>query len=337
MRALVCIVLLVGCGARTGTLDVGEEAPPLDPVDAGSPECLRDADCDDGVACTRDRCAAGRCVREAEDAACDDGLWCTGTGRCDPAAGCVFERPACADALECTEDVCDEASRSCEFVPDARFCPLSHRCDARTGCEPRALVHVNDALWEVDLPSGRLHFLVRMRAVLTDIALGNDGVVYGTTSTGLFTVHERSGTIARLLSSSERTVALEVGPDGEIYVGGERTISRADLASGRLVELVSLPRGRGASGDIAFIGDRMLISATSDADGDLLMEIPLDGRDPIDIGPIGFSCVWGLAAFGTTLYGFTCDGALLRIDPETGAGEAIADLEGLRVGGAAAR
>ena len=168
----IVVLLLAGCGARTGFLDVGEEAPR---IDAGVPECVEDAVCDDGVACTRDRCEAGRCVVEADDVACEDGLFCTGPGRCEAAMGCVYDRPPCADGLECTEDVCDEAARSCENVPDARFCPLSFRCDADMGCVPRALVHVDDALWEVDLPSGDLHFLVRMRTTLSDIALGGDG------------------------------------------------------------------------------------------------------------------------------------------------------------------
>lgn len=330
----IVVLLLAGCGARTGFLDVGEEAPR---IDAGMPECVEDAMCDDGVACTRDRCEAGRCVVEADDVACEDGLFCTGPGRCDAAMGCVYERPPCADGLECTEDVCDEAARSCENVPDARFCPLSFRCDADMGCVPRALVHVDDALWEVDLPSGDLHFLVRMRTTLSDIALGGDGVVYGTTPSGLNTVDERTGTTRALLSSSDRTVALEVGPDGSIYVGGSRTISRANLERRRLDVVVELPRSRSASGDIAFIGERMLLSAVGGEVGDVLLEVPLDGREPFDVGEIGFDCVWGLAAFDTTLYGFTCNGELLLIDTESGEGEAIADLEGLRVGGAAAR
>ena len=284
----IVVLLLAGCGARTGFLDEGEEAPR---IDAGVPECVEDAMCDDGVACTRDRCEAGRCVVEADDVACEDGLFCTGPGRCDAAMGCV----------------------------------------------PRALVHVDDALWEVDLPSGDLHFLVRMRTTLSDIALGGDGVVYGTTPSGLNTVDERTGTTRALLSSSDRTVALEVGPDGSIYVGGSRTISRANLERRRLDVVVELPRSRSASGDIAFIGERMLLSAVGGEVGDVLLEVPLDGREPFDVGEIGFDCVWGLAAFDTTLYGFTCNGELLLIDTESGEGEAIADLEGLRVGGAAAR
>ncbi|CAN5607835.1 hypothetical protein BH09MYX1_BH09MYX1_48050 [soil metagenome] len=38
------------------------------------------------------------------------------------------------------------------------------------------------------------------------------------------------------------------------------------------------------------------------------------------LGPIGFSCVWGLAAFGPTLYGLTCNGHVLSINPNTGKG-----------------
>ena len=65
--------------------------------------------------------------------------------------------------------------------------------------------------------------------------------------------------------------------------------------------------------------------------------MPPDGSPPFEVGVIGFNCVWGLAPFGDTLYGFTCDSELLEIDPDTGAGRVIAMLSGRRVGGAAAR
>ncbi len=87
---------------------------------------------------------------------------------------------------------------------------------------------------------------------------------------------------------------------------------------------------------------RMLV-ATTDRPGvtsarpDFLFEVPGDGAPPFEVGNVGFNCLWGLAPFGDTLYGFTCDAELLSIDPETGAGRVIAPLMGRPIGGAAAR
>ena len=35
---------------------------------------------------------------------------------------------------------------------------------------------------------------------------------------------------------------------------------------------------------------------------------------------MGFTCIWGLAAYGPTLYGLTCEGRILSIDTTTGKG-----------------
>jgi hypothetical protein len=54
-----------------------------------------------------------------------------------------------------------------------------------------------------------------------------------------------------------------------------------------------------------------------------LVELDTGGGTPKILGAIGSSCVWGLAAYGQTLYGLTCEGAVLSIDPNTGAGTVL--------------
>ena len=54
-RRAIGLLLLLGCGARTG----------LNPLDAGPPPtpCVTDAECDDGDDCTSDVCVEGEgCV-----------------------------------------------------------------------------------------------------------------------------------------------------------------------------------------------------------------------------------------------------------------------------------
>jgi hypothetical protein len=96
-----------------GPLVPGEAGPSL-----GGP-CLDDAQCDDGVDCTRDACnlAIHRCQFSPDDTRCDNGVYCDGDERCDLELGC---RPGsvrdCSDLRTCTIDTCIEPTRTCQHV-----------------------------------------------------------------------------------------------------------------------------------------------------------------------------------------------------------------------------
>lgn len=340
MRYWVALLvwLVAGCGARTG-LDVFADAGARD---AAPPECRVDSQCDDGIECTVDRCVRGTCERAADDARCDDGQFCTGDGRCDPVDGCVFPGRGCGDGVPCTEDLCDEEADVCASVPRVDRCPLSHRCDPVLDCVARAIVHDDDFLWEVDLPGGAMMRLAPSDIPLTDVSLLPDGRLFGISTDSLFALDETDGSATFVAALPERSVALDVTPDGDLVAAGTTTILRIDPDSGRATRLAPFPPGFGASGDIAFVRGRMLVAVT-DRPGevtsrpDRLFEVPDDGSPPFEVGVIGVPCVWGLAPFGETLYGFTCNGELLEIDPDEGRGRVIAHLMGRRIGGAAAR
>jgi subtilisin family serine protease len=78
-------------------------------------ECVDDAGCNDGTACTLDRCQGWTCVHEA--VVCDDGNVCNGIETCDAVSGCRYGvPPVCDDGDRCTRDTC-EAARGCVAVP----------------------------------------------------------------------------------------------------------------------------------------------------------------------------------------------------------------------------
>ncbi|HRE92403.1 MAG TPA: hypothetical protein PK095_25025, partial [Myxococcota bacterium] len=97
--------------------------------------CREDPQCDDGNACTIDRCELGRCLYEA-----DDGVSCTIEDRCD-GRECRGQRTeACCAALTCRDgvpedgdgDFCDDRCRCADgstVGPEARCpCPEEPRC-----------------------------------------------------------------------------------------------------------------------------------------------------------------------------------------------------------------
>jgi hypothetical protein len=94
-------------------------------------DCFRDADCNDGDACTMDTCnlATNECVNTDISASCDDGNACT-EDRCAPATGCVNTdiTARCDDGEECTTDSCAPAT-GCRNDPVAD----GTSCDSGTG------------------------------------------------------------------------------------------------------------------------------------------------------------------------------------------------------------
>lgn len=128
------VALLVGC-------DESVARPPLSDAGPVRIPCGVDADCDDGVDCTEDRCGeSGYCLFAPSDLGCQDGLFCTGREVCDPTLGCQPARRApCDDVDVCTRGICDEATRRCETRPldldeDGE---VDFRCPGGTDCDDR--------------------------------------------------------------------------------------------------------------------------------------------------------------------------------------------------------
>lgn len=119
------------------------EARELDPlapeggtVDAGTEMlCVSSADCDDGVACTDDRCLGGLCSHAFIDSECL-ATEC-GVALCLP-EGCSIrsDDARCDDAISCTVDRCS-ASGTCSHEPDDTACTAGMEgvCSATDDCQ----------------------------------------------------------------------------------------------------------------------------------------------------------------------------------------------------------
>ena len=354
---LAVTAIFVACGTRTD-LDVGADGPrgagdagrdaysPRD-ADADAADgaviiteiaCRVDADCSDAVGCTIDRCdrTLGRCTRTLDHARCDDGVFCDGAERCDAVRGCTAGAArACADSFSCTVDTCDERSKSCLHAPDDSRCPISHTCDPALGCQARALAIDATTLYEVRLPSGQVNAIGKTGAVFTDVALAPSNVLYGVGSSGLYEIDQASGASTFVAASREYANALDSAPDGEMYAAGVDSLYRLDPTTGAVTKVATFPAGTTSSGDIAFVGSRLLATATGGGD-DELVELDVTTGTSHVVGPVGYRCVWGLAAYGLTLYGLTCQGIVLSIDPSTGKGTKLNQVS-VRFYGASAR
>jgi hypothetical protein len=341
-------VTVSACGSRTGLLGAEGEDIVVDgamtdvaidrdgainPFDAPGDgfvvtdaSCTSTSQCDDHIACTLDACdpGLGVCTHVLNHAACDDGVFCDGDELCDIAKGCVTIMRDCSDGIECTHDTCDEASKSCAHMPDDMLCPVSHRCDPVDGCQARAFAIDDKTLYEVRLPSGTVNAIGPTNALdsVTDIALHPSNVLYAVSPSYIYKLDQATGASTRLapLTGGDNVNGADVAPDGTLYIAGSTDLFRVDTKTNVATQVASFPMGTESSGDLAFIGNRLVASARQGTGNDILVELDPTGGTPKIIGSIGFACVWGLAAFGQTLYGLTCDGTVISIDPVTGAG-----------------
>ncbi|MCC6645487.1 MAG: hypothetical protein IT374_07960 [Polyangiaceae bacterium] len=299
-------------------------------------------DCDDGVACTSDACVAGACVHTPVDSQCHDAQACNGVEVCDPSLGCVSPGLSCDDGVACTVDVCAEPTGACASKPDDSLCPVSHTCDASEGgCSALAYAHSVNKLYEVRLPSGKDKLIGPLGTTsITDIALTSDGTLYALTFNALLTVDTKTAKLTPVVGVKGvmDAVGMDAGPDGALYVAASSAVLRLLPSVGVATKVASFPPGTSASGDLAFLDGRLLGTANAGASTgpDVLVELDLVTGAGSIVGSTGFDCIWGLAAYGSLLYGLTCNGEVLSIDPATGAGSVLS-TPGVAFWGASAR
>ncbi|MBN1771157.1 MAG: hypothetical protein JXB32_07855 [Deltaproteobacteria bacterium] len=124
--ALLVALATVGCSATPADdTDVGGDAPQ---------RCRVAADCEDGIACTIDTCAAGNvCEHQPLDALCEEGETCVVGRGC--IAGYCATTADCDDGVDCTLDNCG-VSYTCEHQPFDALCADLEVCDPVAGCVP---------------------------------------------------------------------------------------------------------------------------------------------------------------------------------------------------------
>lgn len=258
-------------------------------------------------------------------------------GRDAPSVDAVFMcvDQSCDDGVPCTVDRCD-AEQHCVFEPDSSRCPTSFRCDPVFDCVARALVNDSVALYEVDLPTGVVHALTPLDTTLTDIALAEDGTLYGAGLQSLVRVDPTTGATSSFVPiPGTDFVGLDVGPTGTMYGQIDDIIVEIDRVTGDTVLVARMPRAARGSGDIAYM-DGSIYATVIGGRTDLLVRIDLATRAPVILGDTGFRCLYALAPRADILYGLSCEGALVVLDRTTGRGRLVART-GLAAYGAAAR
>lgn len=146
--ALFVLGLVMACSSGSpSTTDAG-----VRPVgDATRSECSSPADCNDGIDCTSDLCAAGTCSHMAVPSLCPAGASCDVRLGCQRGAACASDRD-CVDSNPCTaNERCDPSARTCRFDPldgdgdghAPRVCGGDDCDDASSGVNPMSSEQCN--------------------------------------------------------------------------------------------------------------------------------------------------------------------------------------------------
>lgn len=242
------------------------------------------------------------------------------------AGGCAS---SCDDGVACTRDACDARKMTCTHTPDDALCPPGLLCNA-SGCGVFAYaVTIND-ITEVALPGGAVSHIGPNAFYLSDIGLHPNGTLYGvadqSSQSAFFTVDRATGTATYKGTIDGGINGLDVAPNGTVYASGYTAIYEVDPVGPSSKVVAPMPSPWRSSGDLVVVGGRVLVSVTQGLGmgTDSLLELDPIARTTRIVGDIGFRCVYGLAAFGPTLYGLTCEGNILVIDQTTGRGAMVA-------------
>ncbi len=147
--ALTTSAVDLGAAGYDGTFGAGR-LDALGAIEAtGLKTCGRDAECDDGSACTVDTCEGCTCEHRAT--ACDDGSPCT-VDTCDPITGCMHadlsDGTACGDGDVCNGDEICHGGACTAGTPltcdDGNAC-TTDACDPIAGCTSSSACDDGDA------------------------------------------------------------------------------------------------------------------------------------------------------------------------------------------------
>jgi hypothetical protein len=148
---------------------------------------------------------------------------------------------------------------------------------------------------------------------ITDLAIDLSGNMYAISNQGLYRVDPTDARIEYICDTGEYLVGLTFLADGRLLAAGEAILWMDPNTCSRAV-FVETGRYE-TSGDIVGLPDGNLYWTV--IGGDALVRV-----DPITaqteyIGEIGSTNLWGVGYFNNILYGFSSEGKIVHIDPDT--------------------
>ncbi len=214
--------------------------------------------------------------------------------------------------------------------PDA---PVFATDSGRPRPPPEVYGQTASALYRID-PVAHTNALVgkfQGCTYVNDIALDQNGNLYGVTGNALYTISTQSARCT-LIANGTFPNSLSFVPQGTLdsanealvgYVGGDYV--RIDTTSGMVTKVGVLGGGFVSSGDVvSTIGGATYVTVKGNGCADCLVEAdPKTGALVKNWGDVGHTDVFGVAFWGGRVYGFANDGSLFEMTLANGAVSSI--------------
>lgn len=183
--------------------------------------------------------------------------------------------------------------------------------------------HSDDALYRVNTDTREVKLVGTFQgcSYIADIAIDESGAIYGSTGTDLVLVETNTARCTKI-AQGKFPNSLSFVPVGTLdaseealvgYQGGDYV--QIDRKSGQVTKVGSLGGGLQSSGDIVSAkGGKTYVTVKGPSCDDCLVEIdPKTGAMTKNLGPLGFTDVFGLAFWAGDVYGFTKAGEVLLV------------------------
>jgi hypothetical protein len=179
---------------------------------------------------------------------------------------------------------------------------------------------------------------------MADIAIAPDGAVMGASGSRLYRCSASTAACTLVGSLAQTVNALAYAPPGvldptaEVLVGAKSdgTLYTIDAGTAAMTSLGHFSTGHASSGDLAYVAGSLVAAVNPGGTNDSLARINHTTGATTVVGSTSRPWVWGLAAAGPTLLGFTLDRAIVTINTSTGA-TAVVGTTAVDWYGAAAR
>lgn len=150
---------------------------------------------------------------------------------------------------------------------------------------------------------------------MTDIAIDREGLVIGGTFDAIYEIDAETAMVTHICDTEIVMYALAFSSDGRLYAGGDNTVEEIELSdcSSRLLTSSQYL----TSGDLVGLPDGYLYWTVEGDDGDELVRLDPNNGFSQWVGVIGVERLFGLGYTDGELFGFSAEGDIVAIDPET--------------------
>lgn len=182
-------------------------------------------------------------------------------------------------------------------------------------------------LGTVDVTSGTVTVIGNMGQAMTDIAFDNQGNLYATSFTQLFSINKSTAQATTIgnhnLGANKNSLVFDA--NNTLYAANN-SLYTLNVTTGAATLIGNGGTAYNSSGDLAFVAGDLFLSSTYGNDS--LVKLNTTNGAATFVGNIGFSAVYGLATNNNIdLYGLTGT-QVLSINTSTGAGTSILNYGG---------